>query len=261
MFTVPDFARGWRGFLPYGTPRERMRMIALDAVATPTGDGFAFYREHGYHIEPGVFTPATCDALIDAAARLPGGGGEGRPAMHPHLHDPLFLEAMRHPALLSFMVRACGGPVSGLQSEFFFCRPGTPGFTEHQDNFFVEAPDGCFASAWLALTDVGPENGGLMLYPGSHRLGRLPVTDVENTPRPDQDPNARRTRTVLPPGLPAIDAVVPKGGVVFLHGLVVHSSHTNRSDGHRYALLNTYIRTGAPFRPGQYARRTAIPLD
>ena len=39
----------------------------------------------------------------------------------------------------------------------------TQGFSPHQDNFFVDARGDTFISAWIALTDVCPENGGLII--------------------------------------------------------------------------------------------------
>lgn len=222
----------------------------------------AAYEEFGFHIERGLFQPAECDALVDAGRALPNfQAGNSRPAMNPHRDAAIFLRTMASPQLVRIMRMLCGGEVSGLQSEFFYGRPGTPGFAPHQDNFFVEAPGGAFASAWLALVDVEPSNGALYLYPGTHRKGLLPVEKLEGPANPNQDPNATAQKALLPPGATTVDACLGRGDVLFIHGHVPHGSHTNVSAGWRYALLNTYIRRGAPFRPGRYAGRAEVDLN
>ncbi|MHB1218727.1 MAG: phytanoyl-CoA dioxygenase family protein [Alphaproteobacteria bacterium] len=220
------------------------------------------YEELGFHIERGLFEPTDCDALVKAGRALPNfQTGSSRPAMNPHRNDAIFLRTMANSQLVRIMRALCGGDVSGLQSEFFYGSPGTPGFAPHQDNFFVEAPGDAFASAWLALVDVEPSNGALYLYPGSHRKGLLPVEKLEGPANPNQDPNATSQAALLPPGLPTVDACLRRGDVLFIHCLAAHGSHTNVSSGWRYALLNTYIRRGAPFRPGRYAGRAEVDLD
>jgi phytanoyl-CoA hydroxylase len=234
---------------------------ATRAGAPPAAD-FESYAANGYMIVPGIFSPAECDELVAAAKTLPAFvGGSTRPAMQPHRSMPVFCRAMAKPALIAIMERLVGGPVSGLQSEFFYGRPGTKGFSRHQDNFFVQAAADAFASAWTALTDVDPTNGGLIFYPGTHRGPLLPVEPTYRGPVEEQDANATDKQTVVPADARSVDTVVPKGAVVFLHSHVVHASHDNRSvDRWRYALLNTYIRRGCQFNPGGHARRSEVDV-
>lgn len=219
------------------------------------------YEDQGYFVEPDVFNDDQCARLIAEAEELARENeNPDRPLMQPHRQRDLFVEAMRHPRIVDAIKRICGGRVSALQSEFFFCRAGTPGFAPHQDNYFVEAPLGAFASAWIALCDVSLDNGGLYLYPSSHG-SMLPVTNFDTVVNALQDPNARSKSTVVPGHLKRIDPELPKGSVLFLHGCVVHGSNDNTSDDPRYALLNTYIREGATFRPGNYAGRRPVSVD
>ncbi len=219
------------------------------------------YEEQGYFVEPGLLDDDACAELISAAEELAATmENSDRPLMQPHRRNEIFLQTMRRPAIVDIMKRICGGRVTALQSEFFLCRRGTPGFAPHQDNYFVEAPVGAFASAWIALCDVGPDNGGLYLFPGTH-AGILPVEDFDQGDYALQDPNARAKGTVVPATAKRIDAVVPKGAVLFIHGCVVHGSNDNTTDQPRYALLNTYIREGAPFRSGNYAGRAPIEVE
>lgn len=242
-------------------------MLDLDAFACFKDDpdgAMEGYRERGFHIERDVVPPALCDQLIEAANKLPlAVGGDYRPAMHPHRTDDLFFQAMNQPRVLAVMRRMLGERVNGLQTEFFYGRPGTRGFAAHQDNFFVEAPDGCFGSAWMSLTDITPDMGALYAYPGSHRHGLLPTRPLTGGAGEGQDPNARNEESVLPAedaDAQPVTVALPKGAVLFLNGWVVHGSWNNTSDKNRYALLCTYLRDQAPFRAGNYARRTPIPL-
>lgn len=219
-----------------------------------------FYQENGYWIEPGVFTPEECDALVRASLELDNyRNGSCRPAMMPHRVDEIFLCALRNPRIVSSMNALVGGTPVGLQTEFFYCKPGTRGFSLHQDNFFVEAPAGAFASAWVALTDVTPENGGLIAYPGTHKEGLLPVQKIQLATDEGQDPNANNEECIVPPRYARLDVSVPKGAVFYIHGHLVHGSNPNASDDRwRHVLLMTYLREGAAFRAGKYAQRTPV---
>ena len=47
---------------------------------------------------------------------------------------------------------------------------------------------------------------------------------------------------------------------VFLDGALVHESLPNAMPENRYAFLATYLRKGAPFRPGNTAKREEVDL-
>lgn len=220
------------------------------------------YRMYGYCILRNLLAPSLCDEIVKAAHHIADAAGAGyRPLMQPHRIDAIFLRMAAHPDIVSYMHDFMGGPVQGLQTEFFFNRPGTAGFAAHQDNSFVEAPPGQFASAWAALTEVTEENGCLWLYPGTQREPILQTEEFDNSQLVDQDPNARRRRTVVPAGYDAVPAPLSKGDVVMFDGHTVHHSGDNHSTGWRYAMLTTYIRQGAHFRPGRYANRQPFDVE
>lgn len=219
------------------------------------------YHEFGFHIEENVFTPEQCEELIAASHDLENAkNATFRPQMMPHRVNPIYLNAMRHPSLVAIMNKLIDGKAVGLQTEYFYCKPGTRGFSLHQDNFFVQAPFGAFASAWVALTDTYFEKGGLIVYPGSHKEGLLPVRKLNLVQDTAQDPNANNEETVAPEKYKPINASVPKGAALFIHGHVVHGSNPNQTNEWRHVLLNTYLRSGESFRPGNYAQREEIEL-
>ena len=59
--------------------------------------------------------------------------------------------------------------------------PGTKGFSPHQDNTYVKASSDSFISAWIALTNVNNKNGGLIIWPKSHKENQLEQVENEVT--------------------------------------------------------------------------------
>lgn len=241
--------------------------MSVERSECPTGffanqeESYQNYLESGYHIEENVLTHAECQELIDAAQHLENAKqGVYTPQMMPHRQNPLFLKPMKNKLVKDIMDVLVQGTAMGLQTEFFYCKPGTRGFSLHQDNFFVEAPFGAFASAWIALTDTYQEKGGLIVYPGTQKEGLLPVRKLSLAKDTSQDPNANNEETVVPEQYKILNAKVPKGAVLFIHGHLVHGSNPNTTNEWRYVALNTYIRKGESFRPGNYAQREYIEL-
>ena len=234
----------------------RMPQFSDDPIAASGS-----YKKLGYHIEENIWTSIECEALIRAARSFSSfKSGVSAPLMQPHRQDSLFLLALRNPTVVSIAEKLVEGKVSGLQTEFFFSGPGTPGFAKHQDNRALEAKPDAFVSAWSAMVDVTAEMGGLIGYPGTHNEAILPTVKTGMVSDPSQDPNAYGEEAILPAKYDPLDLVVAAGSVVFMHSHFVHASHRNNSEGYRYALLLTYIRSGEPFRPGFNAKRAEVEL-
>lgn len=223
------------------------------------------YDEKGYAFVENLFSKQECEALIAASHELPSfKEGSFVPVMNAHSISPLFFEVMKEKRILEIVSQLIHGhKVSGLMTEMFFCRPGTPGFSPHQDNYFVQAKLDAFCSLWLPLEDVSRENGTLIIYPGSQKEGMLQSDEIQDAPVfIDQDPNAQRRKLYFDSEkYRPMDVEVKAGTGVFFHSCLIHASHKNQTpDRHRHVLLITYIRSGEPFRAGNYAKRTAIPL-
>lgn len=218
-----------------------------------------FYEKYGYTLTCGLWPGYILDAIYHEAHRL--AGPDFAPLMQPHRHSDVFARALGNRLVVEILREIIGGPVSGLQTQLFFCKPGTKGFSRHQDNAYVQGPHDGFVSVWTAIEDATPDNGCLVMYPGTHVYPILPDEDCPSyEPQRGQDPNANKRQTVVPPGIDRVVCPVPRGGSVFLHGHTVHSSLSNRSDRGRMALLCTYIRRGAAFRPGNNAKRAEVEL-
>lgn len=222
-----------------------------------------FYRSFGFHVEYDVWSLEQCADLRRQATRCGSYSANTlSPLMQPHRENAAFLSAMKHQPVVSIVEKLVGGNVSALQTEFFFCKPGTYGFAKHQDNFYVEAGKDMFASAWCPLEAVDEGNGTLVVYPGTHREPILPVKKIESTHADmGQDPNAFREELVLPEGYAPLALSVPAGSAVYIHAHLVHESLRNRSEHRtRNVLLMTYIRQGQRFRPGGRAKREEVDV-
>lgn len=205
---------------------------------------------------------AMISRLLATALDFPNAkNGTFSPIEMPHRGHPVFLEMMRFPPLVEIVEGLVGNRASGIGGEFFFMRPGMPGFVKHQDNAYVQAPSDAFVSAWTALCDVDERNGCLFFYPGSHRLGALPTRVLEHTPIIGQNPGAEALESVIPIDIAPLSMALKRGTTVLFHGDLVHGSYPNTStDRFRYSLLATYVRSGVPFRPGRLQNRTEVDL-
>jgi phytanoyl-CoA hydroxylase len=221
------------------------------------------YKQRGYAVVDGLFTVAECCAIQNLGERLPSfTSGDLLPVMNPHLLQPEFVNIMSDRRLLAVIRRLMRGDPVGLQTQYFFGRPGTRGFSSHQDNYYVRAPDDTFVSAWLALEDATVENGALVALLGSHREPVLEIREIDQPSTLGQDPNHNRQECIVNKVYPRVDVVVRQGGVVFLHSHLVHSSNDNTtSDRFRRVLLMTYLAEGSPFRPGFIANRSTFRLS
>lgn len=221
----------------------------------------ASYHQFGFHLEKSLLSASECDEVIKNAYSLKAAAsGDLKPFMMPHRENEFFLEALKNKKLVTAIEKLIGGAAVGLQTKFFYCEPSTGGFSMHQDNFYVQAPMGEFVSAWIALVDTGPDNGGLYIHPGAHQEGELPVRKPDIEAGVDVDPNAHTIECIVPEKYRKLPVCVPKGAALFIHGHLPHGSNANTSSGNRYVLLNTYCREGASFRKGEYAKREAIQL-
>ena len=219
------------------------------------------FHEYGFHIEKNFLEPEYCDLLVEQANQLEAARDNNfRPALMPHKENKVFLEAMKNKKAVEILAALLGGNPMGVQTQFFYCKPGTRGFSLHQDNFYIQANPNVFISIWVALVDTSVSNGGLYIYPGSHKEGNLPVRKLNLDDNIYQDKNANNEETVVPEKYKSCDAIIKKGSAIFIHGQIAHGSHNNQSDHCRYSLLNLYVKEGEAFRSGNSAHREPIAL-
>lgn len=147
------------------------------------------------------------------------------------LSDPI-ARLMRSDAILA-PVRDLIGPDLRLHTTKLNMKsPGYGAAVEwHQDWAFYPHTNDDVLAVGVLLDDMGPENGPLMVFPGSHR-GPIHDHHAHGVFVGAMDP----TRD----GYDMADAVPlqgPAGSVTIHHGRIVHGSATNRSDRARRILF------------------------
>lgn len=152
----------------------------------------------------------------------------------------------KHPAFQSFILderltqvlTTLLGAAPLLATDQVFMKPPRFGSAKpyHQDNFYFQCqPADQVITAWIALDDVDAENGCLRYIDGSHRGPILPHEPVEGEPYnlvPPADLVDLRKEALAPVG---------KGGVVFHHSQVLHTSHRNESDRWRRGYATHWV--------------------
>lgn len=160
--------------------------------------------------------------------------------MHPHRHPELPVG----PLATRYMLDARVGEVlSALfdaepvaaQSMFYFKPSGARGQDLHQDNFYLRvSPDTCIA-AWLAVDPATPENGGLVVVPGSNHL------DIACPERADPTIFFTGDHVDIPEGMHEVAVQMNAGDMLFFNGSLIHGSYPNKSDHFRRAFICHYV--------------------
>lgn len=144
--------------------------------------------------------------------------------------------------------------------EYFHRPPGQTGFPAHVDNQDFRLNDHRDAViVWIALEPVDYVNGGLKLYPGSHRVTHSPEPlEYRSSNRPDivyWGIKDDQLKLLNMPVQPAMNT----GDCLFFSSNLVHSSTTNISTVTRRSIQLSFIAEGADARPGVYQNR--VPID
>jgi len=83
------------------------------------------YQEQGYSVMEGLFSPEECRAVQDVAEKLSSfTGGTLLPVMNLHHERPELLQTMSDERLVSIIRHPIKSELVGLQTQYFFCRPG-----------------------------------------------------------------------------------------------------------------------------------------
>lgn len=246
------------------------------------------YRETGYCALTDVFNADELAEMRRAWDKVSDKRrDEGKKAyatlLMTHITNPDIARIVRHRALVDCVAGILGGRVELIQSQLMHGRPGTKGFSPHQDNFYNRAqPKDGIVAAWIALEDVDEENGCLAAFPGSHHHGlaqtrRDWVYLLSRSPdvaksllraasprfRTGDDDSSVIERFVYaeaPKDIRPAPMILKAGSVLFMHGDVIHFSYPNRTaDRSRRSLLTNFIRTGTAFSAGKLSGR--VPFD
>ncbi|HEU0157353.1 MAG TPA: phytanoyl-CoA dioxygenase family protein [Stellaceae bacterium] len=218
-------------------------------------DQIAAYRRDGFIVVPDVFTGdeiaalrRVTDGFVEGARQvaanddiydLEDSHSAAEPRVRriktPHLHDPEYARAARQPKVVA-VLRDLWGSVRFDTGKLNMKSAGYGAPVEwHQDWAFYPHTNDDLAAVGIMLDDCSPENGPMMVIPGSH-LG--PVYDHHG-------PDGRFCGAIDPATCDLdFSAAVPclgrAGSITVHHVRAVHGSATNFSGRERRFLLYQY---------------------
>jgi ectoine hydroxylase-related dioxygenase (phytanoyl-CoA dioxygenase family) len=218
----------------------------------------------GYAIVADGLDTATVDTLLAAIAPLAEGAAAMRGGVRHLLRDVPAMRALaRHPAVRAVAAAALGPDAFAVRGILFDKTPGAnwkvvwhqdltiavrerrevPGFgpwTEKDGVPHVQPPADilrAMVAVRVHLDDCTEANGPVRVLPGSHWAGRLSAADVD------------RWRAAVP----EVVCVVPRGGILAFHSLLLHASSPAREASHRRVVHLEYVAARWAELPGGLA--------
>jgi phytanoyl-CoA hydroxylase len=183
------------------------------------------------------------------------GGRTVRRLKQAHSRGPAFTEWIQHPEVVGRLQQLLGAELLCPLAHHNCIMTKSPRFSSetgwHQDIRYwsYAAPE--LVSVWLALGHEHPENGCLLLLPGTHRQSfareRL---DDELFLREDLPENQELIATAVP-------ALLDPGDVLFFHCRTVHAAGANHTTEVKASVVFTY--RAAENRPLPGSRSAALP--
>ena len=148
----------------------------------------------------------------------------------------------QHPKLLGLLKRMVGAQIMvhpHIIARTLFPKRDTFTTPAHQDFVPIQGSPDTY-TAWIPLSDLPAEMGGLQLCSSSHKHG------IYNF-----KPALGAGGTVITDPLkgPWVNALMKQGDVLFFHSYTVHQGLTNRSDRLRMSVDFRYQEIGDPINP------------
>ncbi len=181
------------------------------------------------------------------------------PAMEALRRDPRYLEALG-PLL--------GHDIKQIANQIHWKPPGAKytRYRFHQDLRFRERPElyrdllGGYVTTGLAIDRQDAENGALEVFPGSHKLGYLGLSD-DGPIMVGETQEVELRRAGLDPGAALVCEMEP-GDLLLWTLYTVHGSGPNRAVRDRCFMINSYVRAADSPERGEWAFRggMSVPL-
>jgi 2-aminoethylphosphonate dioxygenase len=217
------------------------------------------YEARGYAVRRGVLDAPDVVALAAECDRLharylaggdpsdlrvvtrPSDGGAAIPDRIDPVSDvsPAIAELVHDPRVIALAAAALGEDAVPFKDKLIYKRPGTHGYTAHQDFTFwqeVPAPPEALVTILVAVDPAGPSNGGLSLYPGCHHEHHVKDVDMRDWLKPGGGLTPPEAIAGVAPDTPELAA----GDMIVFGTLVPHESGPNRSDRSRCTIFLSY---------------------
>ncbi|NNC22116.1 phytanoyl-CoA dioxygenase family protein [Corallococcus exiguus] len=216
----------------------RMRAVIQEQLAS--GDGPVEYEAEVAY--PG--SPASVDAE---------GGRTVRRLLKAHGRAPLFAAWFDDARMMEALGQLLDGPVVQARAHHNCVMTKQPRFSSdtgwHQDVRYWAFTRPELISTWLALGPETPENGGLKVLPGTHRMQFAPERyDARLFLRSDLPENA-----ALIEGAQYVR--LSPGDVLLFHARLFHAASRNHTADTKYSVVATYRRTDNLPVPGSRSAR------
>ena len=247
----------------------------VDGFANVTDADLARFHDQGYLVVSHAFSPTEVQDALDGLLHLLSGQvadftnimyerkahGAALASMPPEVRQDYVrkfmwfveydarLKAMAyHPQLIKLVTRLVGD-APALFQDMALLKPPKIGREKpwHQDHAYFDLPlTTTVVGVWIALDEATPDNGCMIVQPGSHRAG--PVVHFQRRDWQICDTFGRRPEAVAVPLQP--------GGALFFHSLIHHGTPANDSDKRRRAVQFHYA--PASFKKTSQDERLAI---
>jgi hypothetical protein len=218
-----------------------------------TASQIAEYRERGYVVAPDVLTPSEVDDLrrvtdefveksreatdhTDVFDLEPGHTADAprlRRLKGPVRQHAVYNAALRHPGILEVVSSLIGHGLRYNGDKLNMKWSGYGSAVEwHQDWAFYPHTNDDLLAVGIALDDMTPENGCMLMAPGTH-----------TGPIYDHHQDGVFVGAITDPRFDATNAAevtMPAGSISLHHVRIAHGSQPNRSDSPRRLLLFQY---------------------
>lgn len=175
-------------------------------------------------------------------AKIPGITGERLyNKAQDFVYDEVLFQYCMYPGVLDY-VECFTGPNIRAMHTMLINKPPDPGTLTsrhplHQDlHYFPFRPADRIVCAWTAMERITPENGCLIVLPGTHK-GVLLQHDY-----PDWEKGVNKMYHGVRgyDDHPVVELCMEKGDTVFFHPVLIHGSGSNRTNGFRKAISCHY---------------------
>lgn len=237
-------------------------MSLLKITRTPINNSdVAFYDANGFLIVEDILSNSESNRLLKT---FESHADENFSAlMNLDRTVPEIREIMKLPQIINTMEKLQRWPVDAVMSQFLFKRAGSQyqsqAWNPHQDNSYPQVPYPGYITINIFFEDADPENGGMYMYPGSHREPILPF--VATTSYHEVAGTNPGNTVEVPPGYEKVDLIVKKGAMFVMNGHLIHGSYPNKSQTRSRPLFSvSYVSKGMEFIAGKNANRIRIPV-
>lgn len=201
-----------------------------------------FLESAGYELTDLAISDAQCEQV---ASSIPGVSG-GRAGVRDLIHHPTVIRLLAHKQLGEFLWKVIGRDLVAVKATLFDKTPEANWRVQwHQDRVLavkerldvpgfgpwsvkcgaihVDAPASVLAqmvAVRIHLDNCGPENGPLRVIPGSHAFGKVSDQQLAE----------------IVAGTKPVELCAPRGAIVLMRPLLIHSSTPSRAAEHRRVL-------------------------